>query len=489
MEQATRSMRRLAPLRPSDLPERQLPFWKMTGPGAVLVGLSIGAGELVMWPWITARFGAGMAWAAVLGVFLQLWINLEIGRWAIATGESPFSAMARIWRGFVFVFLFINGLLVFLPAWARTSGAAFKALLFGPDGPGPDWVWTGITFAGIALVLFGPKAVYTGVERSISVLVVIITLGLVVVVAQVATRETIVDLLRGMVSFGHIELDDDFPFHRFFAAVVFAGAGGLGNLFYAYYLRDKGIGMGARIPRLANPLRDRQEAAHAEGYTYLDDDAEKGGRAEGGENGRRFRDWMRFVVLDQTLYFWLLNTFTLVLFMLGALAVLHPQGLVPAEGQLVWDLASMLEVSMGPVGRSLFLLIGMAALWSTQLTNVDGYARVFADLLGGHFGKGAGGVGRFSQGRLYLVFAAIVMVFGTASTWVLERFEITTLGLIFNSALLGGFAMAIYCPALLWANLRLLPRSARPKPLNLAMTGIASAVYVAFAAYTLIQLL
>jgi hypothetical protein len=473
-------MRRLEPLRRADLPDRRLPFWKLTGPGAVLVGLSIGAGELVMWPWITARFGAGMAWAAVLGVFLQLWINLEIGRWAIATGESPFSAMARLWRGFVLVFLALNVLFIFLPAWARTSGAALKALLFGPDGPGPDWVWTAITFAGIAAVLFGPKAIYTGVERAISVMVVVITLGLIFVVAQVATLDTIREMLRGMISFGHLELDDQFPFHRFFSAVVFAGAGGLGNLFYAYYLRDKGIGMGARIPRLVNPLRGREEAAPEVGYTW-----EEGGDVP--ENRRRFRDWMRFVTLDQVLYFWLLNTFTLVLFMLGALAVLHPQGLVPAEGRLVWDLAAMLEVSMGTAGRTLFLLIGMAALWSTQLTYVDGGARVFADLLGTHFGRGAGARRRWSQGRLYLVFAAVIMVFGVASTWLLERFEITALGFIFNSALIGGFAMAIYCPALLWANLRLLPRDARPGPVHVAMAGIASAVYVAFAAYTVIQ--
>ena len=37
---------------------------------------------------------------------------------------------------------------------------------------------------------------------------------------------------------------------RFFGAMVFAGAGGFGNLYYAYYLRDKGIGMGGRIPEL-----------------------------------------------------------------------------------------------------------------------------------------------------------------------------------------------------------------------------------------------
>ena len=86
----------IPPLRSADLPERKLSFWKMTGPGAVMVGIAIGSGELILWPWITAKFGAEMMWAAALGVFLQLWINIEIGRWAVATGESAFTGFARM---------------------------------------------------------------------------------------------------------------------------------------------------------------------------------------------------------------------------------------------------------------------------------------------------------------------------------------------------------------------------------------------------------
>ena len=87
-------MRRLiAPLQTGDVPRREQAFWKLTGPGAVLVGLSIGAGEIVIWPRITAEFGASLVWAALLGVFLQLWVNFEIGRWAIATGESAYSSV------------------------------------------------------------------------------------------------------------------------------------------------------------------------------------------------------------------------------------------------------------------------------------------------------------------------------------------------------------------------------------------------------------
>ena len=50
------------------MPERKLGFWQMAGPGAVLVGLSIGAGEIIVWPLVVAEYGASMVWAAVMAM-------------------------------------------------------------------------------------------------------------------------------------------------------------------------------------------------------------------------------------------------------------------------------------------------------------------------------------------------------------------------------------------------------------------------------------
>src|SRR5687768_11485439 len=94
----------LEPHRIADMPERTLPFWKLTGPSAVLVGLAIGGGELVIWPRMTAQHGASMVWAAALGVIFQLLINIEVGRWAISTGESMYTGFTRVWRGFAITF-------------------------------------------------------------------------------------------------------------------------------------------------------------------------------------------------------------------------------------------------------------------------------------------------------------------------------------------------------------------------------------------------
>ena len=460
------------PLQLKDLPERTKSFWRMAGPGAIMVGLAIGAGELVVWPWVTAKFGAVMLWAAALGVFMQLWINVEIGRWAIVTGENPYTGFARVSIGFIYFFLSLSFVGLMLPGWARLSGVALKGLLFGPDGPGADWVWTIVTFIGIAVLLFGPKVFYNAIEKSVGIMVLIITVGMLLVAANTATWEAIKEMGRGAINFGHIELDDEFTFARFFGAVVFAGVGGVGNLYYAFYLRDKGIGMGARIPKLLNPLRQQEpNKGHEAGFIY----------EEQPENQKRFRSWLRYVIYDQTLFFWIGNTFTMFLFMLGALTVLRPLGIVPQEGQIVWDEAQMLATTMGEGGRYLFLIVGMAALFSSQLLGVDGGARTWSYIVTTNFKFGR----KKTQSEWYVRFAIAIMAMGSAATIVLEILDISALGFIFNAALLGGFAMAVYVPLVLFINLRYLPASARPKPLNIVMVSASALVYISFAVYTL----
>lgn len=460
----------IPPLRSADLPAREKSYASMMGPGAVMVGLAIGSGELILWPWITAKFGAQMMWAAALGVFLQLWINIEIGRWAVATGESAFTGFARLSKAWVYFFLTLLLVGAFLPGWGRAVGTSLKILIFGPEGPGADWFWTAVVFIIALGIVFGPKRIYASIERSIIFLVVIIVAGLLVVAYNVGTFGDVVTMAKGVVNFGSMSFDDEFTFQRFFGAFVFAGAGGLGNLYYAYYLRDKGIGMGARIPALVNPLREAQRGDSEIGYLFT----------ATAENVRRFRDWFRYVLLDTTALFWLANTFTMFLFMFGALVVLHPQGIVPQESQLVWDLAIILEGSMGVGGRHLFLIIGIAALFSSVLTGLDGGVRLWVDLLHANFAA----MHRFAANRLYLALALALSGIGVAATWFFEAFDVSALDFFFISAMISGFAMAAYVPMVLYMNLRHLPAAVRPKPLNIVMVSVGAATYISFAAYT-----
>ena len=470
-------------LKEADLPARKQSLIKMIGPGVVMAGLAIGSGELIMWPWITSVVGAQLLWAAAIGIFLQLWINIEIGRWSIVTGESPFTGMVRVIKTVVYVWVFMIVVGKFLPGWARETGVALRDLIFGPGHSSPPWLWTALVFAAVAAILFGPKVIYKAVERSIMFLIVIIVVGLIYVVWEIGSKDLFMAMWDGVTNIFDFpdfpvpvladdgSIRDELSFSRFFGAVVFAGAGGLGNLYYAYYLREKGIGMGARMPTLMSAAHKHETKEMDTGYLYPETE----------ENQKRFRDWFRYVVADQVLFFWLLGSFTMFLFIFGALAVLHPIGLVPDRGSLVWDLASILEESMGTSGRYLFLVVGMAALFSTQLGGVDGGSRIFSDLLHTNFKFGKW----FKLEQWYLILVSTTMIIGTFSVWFFEKYDIAGLDFLFISALIGGFAMAVYVPLLLYMNLTYLPKSARPGWINVFFMVIASAMYIGFAGYTI----
>ncbi|RKU10509.1 hypothetical protein C6501_13555 [Candidatus Poribacteria bacterium] len=453
-----------------DLPEKQLPFWKIAGPGAILVGLSIGAGEIVIWPLIAAEYGASMVWAAVLGVFLQLWINFEVGRWTIATGETVYTGYSRIWRGFGPLFILLTVVGWIAPGWARASGLALKALLIGPGGWGSDTFWTVITFAAVALILFGPKMVYQSVERTVELLVAIVTIGLILVVIAVGSLDTWKELGSGIINVGHIA--EGMSVKSLFIAIVFAGAGGTANLFYTFYLRDKNIGMGARLPSLRNPLRGRDETISSTGFLFEETE----------ENKRRFSAWWKYIKQDQMIFFWALNTVTILLFIFGALAVLHPQGIVPEKGQLIYDEANILKGIWGMPGQYIFLLVGVATLFGTQLALVDGVGRSISDIIYTNF-KGAK---KRPLSWWYLLIAGIWIVGGCVITFVMEQLNVSELGFLFNAAYMGGFAMALYVPLTLYMNYRFLPKIAKPKTMSTIMMFIASAVYIGFAISSII---
>ncbi|MEE2877345.1 MAG: Nramp family divalent metal transporter [Candidatus Neomarinimicrobiota bacterium] len=454
----------------ADIPERTQSFWKLAGPGVILVGLSIGAGEIIIWPRIVAEYGPSMIWAAALGISLQLVVNLEIGRWTIATGETIFTGFSRIWKGFGSVFILLTLVGWLAPGWARASGLALKALLVGPTGYGSDVFWTIITFLMVAGILFGPKIVYQSMEKTILMLVVLVTVGLITLAFAIGSAEVWLKLGGGLINIGY--LDPGISVKSFFIAIVFAGAGGTANLFYSFYLRDKNIGMGAKIPRMNSPFRGKVEAVPATGFLF--DETPK--------NLERFRSWWNYVRLDQTFFFWFLNTFTILLFVFGALAILHPRGIVPTAGTLIWDEAEILAQVWGEAGRTIFLVVGFATLFGTQIAIIDGCSRTIADIVY----TASKSARKRGLSWLYLMTAGGWMVAGCVITFVMEQYGITDLGFILNAAYMGGFAMAVYVPLTLYMNHRYLPKAVRPKLFATSLMSIASLIYVGFAVASVI---
>ena len=78
-----------------DFPD-PLPLRKLFGPSFIILGVGLGSGELILWPYLSSNFGLGIVWAAVLGITFQFFINMEIERYSLATGESIFAGLTRL---------------------------------------------------------------------------------------------------------------------------------------------------------------------------------------------------------------------------------------------------------------------------------------------------------------------------------------------------------------------------------------------------------
>jgi hypothetical protein len=120
----------LPPLRYRDLPEA--PSWvKLVGPSVILAGLALGSGEFVFWPYITYRSGFVFFWACILGVVTQFFLNMEIERWTLATGESAITGFCRLSRAWAPIMLVMNVVPWIWPGWATGAGLMLSWSVLG----------------------------------------------------------------------------------------------------------------------------------------------------------------------------------------------------------------------------------------------------------------------------------------------------------------------------------------------------------------------
>ena len=93
----------LPPMPYRDMPE-PLRLSQVLGPSVILAGLGVGSGEYIIWPFMTATVGTGFLWAAALSVTVQYFLNMEIERYTLATGETAVSGFVRFWKPWGVIF-------------------------------------------------------------------------------------------------------------------------------------------------------------------------------------------------------------------------------------------------------------------------------------------------------------------------------------------------------------------------------------------------
>src|SRR4029078_8512946 len=101
-----------------DMPE-PLPLRRVLGPSVILAGVGVGSGEYILWPYISANAGIGLLYLAVVGLTIQYFLNMEIERYTLATGETAIAGFARSWKPWGILFFGF----ALLPHLSRGLGA------------------------------------------------------------------------------------------------------------------------------------------------------------------------------------------------------------------------------------------------------------------------------------------------------------------------------------------------------------------------------
>src|SRR5215213_7292773 len=114
-----------------DLPAPPSNFRKIIGPGIVAAGVGVANGELILYPYIASQVGLVFVWAAFVGLATQYFLNMEIERYTLATGETALTGFSRYWRHWGLVFAIMAYFANLWPGWATSSATLITYLVGG----------------------------------------------------------------------------------------------------------------------------------------------------------------------------------------------------------------------------------------------------------------------------------------------------------------------------------------------------------------------
>ena len=256
---------------------------------------------------------------------------------------------------------------------------------------------------------------------------------------------------------------------KLLTAITFAGLGGFWTLFYSYWLREKGSGMGRYIGHITGVLGKKEPISHS-GF-ILSEDA---------TSLKELPKWRRFLLIDSGIGIFG-NIATTLLTCLLAYALLHPEGLLPEEYELAVVQSRFFEVSWGAVGKILFLCVAAAFLSDTWLTTVDAVSRIHTECVYSFFTHAR----RFTYRSWYYFFLVLL----TVITSITVLFDAPG-PLILTSAVIGFLGTVIFSIAILFLNhfylVKYLPRQAHLGRGAMFWMGVTCLAYLLLAAFYLL---
>ncbi len=319
---------------------------KYLGPGLIVTGSIVGSGELIATTTLAARVGFTLLWFLILSCVIKTFIQIELGRYSISSGETTMQAFSHLpgprnWLVWWWPIMMAG---TFLQIGGIVGGVAqIMDIAFGsPWGHHKFWIIP-IALSGI-LLLIGGK--YGRVEKVTVFLVflfsaVTVLCGLLLQGTTYAIRPS--DLAEGF----RFRLPHE-GLMIAFAAFGITGVGATELVFYPYWCLEKGYA------RSAGPRTDSPDWEP------------------------RARGWIGVLRTDAWLSTVVFTVVTVAFYLLGG-AVLHSQGLVPKQEDMVQTLSEMYTRTIGSWGMVIFLVGAFAVLYSTFFVSTASHARVLAD--------------------------------------------------------------------------------------------------------------
>lgn len=345
---------------------------QLIGPSFILVGLGLGSGEIILWPYLTSNFGLGIIWAAVLGITFQFFMNMEIERYALVKGESVFVGFNRMWRHWPTWFI-ISSFLGF--GWPGMSAASAQLIgrAFGIN-TNTHYIAIALLFLTGFLFTIGP-VLYKMVERFEKLIIFICVPFLTFLAFYFAHSSDWLALGQGLLGqgAGYNFVPQGIAMAVLLSAFAYSGAGGNLNLSQSLYIKDKGYGLGAYAKRITSLVAGKERGIHTATSQVRFENNQ--------ENFQRFRVWWRRINVEHLLIFWATGAFTMLMLSLLSFSLTR-NGQSLSEGiNFIFYEASIISSQTLPWLGTAFLLVGGIMLLSTQIGVYESCSRIITENL------------------------------------------------------------------------------------------------------------
>lgn len=439
----------------------------LIGPSFIILGLGLGSGEFVLWPYLTSNFGMGIIWGALLGLTFQFFMNMEIERYALLRGESIFMGLARKFRWISFWFLLSTFVPWIWPGIVASSGTLLSHI-FGFDNV-PLVSIILLIIMGCTLSL-GP-VLYKTVETLEKGLILIGVPTIFLLSVFLAKPYHWADVSKGIIGIGneYTFLPEGIAIASFLAALAYAGAGGNLNLAQSFYVREKGYGMGKYAGKITSLLTGKKEHVSLTGISF---DVTK-------ESLHDFKQWWKNINIEHFLIFWLTGSITIVL--LSLLAYTTVYGL-PDNRQGITFLineSTFISQRILPIAGTFFLIVGSLTLFGTQLTVFDATSRILAE------NTVIAAYPKLTENHLRKTYYIVLWLQIIAGIFIFMQGFTQPLQLLTLAAVMNAFAMFVHVGLTLWLNMTSLEKELRPSLFRISAMTLGFLFYGGFSIYTI----